>query len=96
MLTETPILNLSKYIELRDNRPHIRGRRIPVATIAHSSQTHAWDVATLCEQFTLSRVEVLSALLYYSEYQTEIEAQEADYQRQLDEAQRVFDERHIR
>lgn len=93
MLTETPILNLSKYIELRDNRPHIRGRRIPVATIAHSSQTHGWDVATLCEQFTLSRGEVLSALLYYSEYQTELEVQEADYQRQLDEAQRVFDER---
>jgi uncharacterized protein (DUF433 family) len=92
MLSEAPILNLSKYIELRDNRPHIRGRRVSVATIAHSSQTHGWDVKMLCEQFTLSQNEVLSALLYYAENQSEIEAQEADYQRELDEAQKAFDE----
>lgn len=92
MLSEAPVLNLSKYIELKDNRPHIRGRRVPVATIAHSSQTHGWDVIMLCEQFTLSRVEVLSALLYYAEHQAEIEAQEAEYQRELDQAQKAFDE----
>ncbi|MDX2076776.1 MAG: DUF433 domain-containing protein [bacterium] len=93
MLQEAPIFSLSKYIEMRDNRPHIRGRRVPVATIAHSSQTHGWDVAMLCEQFTLNQAEVLSALLYYAEYKTEIEAQEALYQRMLDDAQKAFDER---
>lgn len=96
MLSEAPVLILSKYIELRDNRPHIRGRRVPVVTIAHSSETQGWDVATLCEQFTLSQVEVLSALLYYAEHQIEIEAQEADYQRELDEAQKAFDEQQNR
>ncbi len=93
MIQEAPIFSLSKYIEMPDNRPHIRGRRVPVATIAHSAQTHGWDVATLCEQFTLSQTEVLSALLYYAEYQAQIEAQEADYQRGLDDAQKAIDER---
>ncbi|MDZ4672553.1 MAG: DUF433 domain-containing protein [Phototrophicales bacterium] len=96
MLKEAPIFNLSKYIELRDERPHIRGRRVSVATIAHSAQTHGWDVPTLCEQFTLSQTEVLSALLYYSEYGVQIEAQEEAYQHELDEAQKAFDERQNR
>jgi hypothetical protein len=35
-------------------------------------------------------------LLYYAENQSEIEAQEADYQHELDEAQKAFDEQQNR
>ena len=45
-------LNLSKYIDLRDERPHVRGRRIPVATIAHSARSQGWNVDQLAYEFT--------------------------------------------
>ena len=81
-------VDLRKYIEIRlfGERPHIRGRRIPVATIAHSAHSQGWSVAELAYQFTLSEAEVLAALLYYAEHQAAIEAQEAAYQAQLDAA----------
>ncbi len=81
-------LNLSKYIDLRDERPHVRGRRIPVATIAHSARSQGWNVDQLAYEFTLSEAEVLAALLYYEENRDAIEAQEAAYQRALDKAHR--------
>ena len=83
-------VDLRKYIEVRlfGERPHIRGRRIPVATIAHSAHNPGWSVADLAYQFTLSEAEVLAALLYYQERKDEIEAQEAAYQSQLDSAYR--------
>jgi uncharacterized protein (DUF433 family) len=81
-------LNLSKYIDLRDERPHVRGRRIPVATIAHSARSQGWTINQLAYEFTLSEAEVLAALLYYEENRDAIEAQEAAYQRALDKAHR--------
>jgi len=87
---------MSKYIETRifGERPHIRGRRIPVATIAHSAQSQNWGIAELAYQFALSEPEVLAALLYYQENKDLIEAQEAAYQAELDEAQRRYDAAH--
>ena len=81
-------LDLRKYIEVRlfGERPHIRGRRIPVATLAHSARTQGWSVADLVHEFTLTEAEVLAALLYYAEHQAILEAQEAVYQTQLDSA----------
>lgn len=37
-MTDKPALDLSKYVEVRifGERPHVRGRRIPIATIAQS------------------------------------------------------------
>ena len=92
-MAEAPTtVDLRKYIEVRifGERPHIRGRRIPVATIAHSHQSQGWGVAELAYQFTLSEPQVLAALLYYEENKDVIEQQEAAYQAELDEAYRLY------
>ena len=87
-------VDLNKYIETRifGERPHIRGRRIPVATIAHSAHSQVWSVAEIAYQFTLSEPQVLAALLYYEENKELIEAQETAYQTELDEAYRLHGE----
>ena len=94
MTDQAPALDLSKYIEVRlfGERPHIRGRRIPVATIAYSAHSQGWDVSRLAYEFTLSEAQVLSVLLYYEEHRDEIDAQEAAYQAELDEAYRLYGE----
>jgi len=85
-------IDLSKYIEIRlfEDRPHIRGRRIPVATIAYNARTNGWGVSELAENFGLTDEQVLAALLYYSEHTAEIDAQEAAYQAELDNAYRQY------
>jgi uncharacterized protein (DUF433 family) len=87
-----PVLVLDKYIETRifGERPHIRGRRIPVATIAYNAHTHQWGVTRLTREFGLTEAEVLAALLYYEEHKEQIDAQEKDYQAELDEAFRLY------
>lgn len=74
------------------DRPHIRGRRIPVATIVRHAQKQGWSVAELAYQFSLSAEQVQAALDYYANHTDLIEQQEAVYQAELDEAQRQFDE----
>jgi len=71
-----PIVDLSKYIELRDDRPCIRGRRLPVAFIAAAYHTNQLSIAETAYQFTLSEEQVLAALLYYRENQEQIDAQD--------------------
>jgi uncharacterized protein (DUF433 family) len=87
MVDQAPALDLSKYIEVRlfGERPHIRGRRVPVAVIAHSAQSQNWGITELAYNFSLSEAEVLSALLYYEENKAAIEALEAQEQWLLDE-----------
>ncbi len=84
-------VDLAKYIEVRifGDRPHIRGRRIPVATIAHSAHSQPWSVSELAYQFSLSEAEVLAALLYYEEHTEDIEANEAVYQAELENMHRT-------
>lgn len=79
----SPPVNLEKYIDhhFYAERPHIRGRRIPIAVIAHNARDNAWTVPQLMEEFTLSQAEVLAALLYYEEHEDGIEAQEHEEQR---------------
>jgi uncharacterized protein (DUF433 family) len=88
-------INLSTYIDATyfGERPHIRGRRVPVATVAYSARDNDWSVEELGYQYTLSEAEVLAALLYYSQHQAEIDAQEAAYQAKLDRAYEQFGER---
>lgn len=76
-----PAVDLDKYIETRifGERPHVRGRRIPVATLAYSARSQGWGVAELVYNFTLSEAQVLAALLYYQEHKDLIDAQEAAY-----------------
>ena len=77
-------VDLTKYITLEADRPHIRGRRIPIATVAYNARDNSWDVPTLMDNFGLSQAEVLAALLYYQEHTDEIDAQEQAYQAELD------------
>lgn len=83
-------LDLSKYIELRDNRPHIRGRRLPVIFVAAAEQANKLPISELAYQFTLSEEEVLAALLYYREHKSEMDAQDAEDARQSDEMHRRY------
>jgi uncharacterized protein (DUF433 family) len=91
MTDQAPALDLSKYIEIRifGERPHIRGRRVPVSTIADGAHSLGWDVPRLAYEYTLSEAQVLSALLYYEEHKAEIDAQEVAYQAELDEAYQI-------
>jgi uncharacterized protein (DUF433 family) len=79
-------LDLSKYIEsvFFDERPHVRGRRIPVATTAYNYRSNAWTVAETAHNFGLSEPEVFAALLYYEEHRTEIDDQERHEQELFD------------
>ncbi len=97
MTDQAPALDLSKYVEIRlfGERPHIRGRRVPIATIAYSAAAQGWDVAQLAYEYTLSEAQVLSALLYYEEHKAEIDAQEAAYQAELNDAQRRYGENSV-
>ncbi len=78
-------VDLSKYIEMRDERPCLRGRRLPVAFVAAAQQTNQLSVAELAYQFTLTEEQVLAALLYYREHKAEIDRQDAA------EAQQSYD-----
>lgn len=78
-------VDLSKYIELRDDRPHVRGRKLPVAFVAAAHQTNQLSISDLAYQFTLSEEQVLAVLLYYREHKAEIDAQDAaDAERSLE------------
>lgn len=74
-----PAVNVSKYIDSQffGERPHIRGRRITVYQVAVVAQAENLSVSRLMYEFSLSESEVLAALLYYAEYRTALDAQEA-------------------
>lgn len=71
---------LTDYIEKRrfGDRPHIRGRRVPVSIIASAARDNTGvGVPELADAYGLSETEVLAALLYYAHHQEEIDTQEA-------------------
>jgi uncharacterized protein (DUF433 family) len=74
-------IDLSEYIERKyfQERPHVRGRRIPVAVIAEAAYANGWSVSTIMQEYGLSETEVLAALLYYVEHREVIDALEAAY-----------------
>lgn len=90
-------VDLRKYIDrsLHGNRPHIRGRRLPVSFIAVNAEHNQWTVRDLAYQFSLSEEQVLAALLYYREHRAEIDAQDAEEQRLFDEMYRKYGETPI-
>lgn len=83
-------VDLRKYVEIRffENRPHIRERRVPVATVAYNFHTNQWTVSETAENFGLTEPEVLAALLYYEEHRAEIDVQEQEENRLFDEMKR--------
>ncbi len=48
----TAVVDLSSYVDTQyfGERPHVRGRRVPVATIAYNARENHWDVAELAYQ----------------------------------------------
>lgn len=70
-------VDLSKYIEMRNDRPHIRGRRLPIMFIINTQKAANYTIDELCYDYTLSRAQVLAALLYYQEHQEEMDQLEA-------------------
>ena len=88
-------VDLSKYIETRrmENRPHIRGRRLPVSVVARSAKAHRWSIAEIAYEFTLTEEQVLAALLYYREHKAEIDAQDEEEQRLWDEMSQRHNEK---
>lgn len=79
MTNYAPALDLTKYIEAKwfDDRPHIRGRRVPVWVIAYAAHTNDYNVKELAYDYTLTEAEIFAALLYYEEHKEQIDAQEA-------------------
>lgn len=88
-------VDLRKYIDTKffGVRPHIRGRRVPVATVAYNAQTNHWGLAELAENFGLSEAQVLSALLYYEEHKEEIDKQEEDAQQEYETLKKQYGKR---
>lgn len=84
-------VDLRKYIEVRlfDERPHIRGRRIPVAMIVRRMSANHWTIAETAEDFALSEAEVSAALLYYQEHKEEIDQQEREEDAKFEEMKRL-------
>jgi uncharacterized protein (DUF433 family) len=80
-------VDLSKYIDtqLMGERPHIRGRRLPVSFIAANAAANGWNIQELAYEFTLSEEQVLAALLYYREHKAQIDAQDATEQQLWDQ-----------
>jgi len=80
-------IDLRKYIDTAfyGERPHIRGRRLPVTTVAANWEQRHLSVAELAHEFSLSEEEVLAALLYYRENQAELDAQDVQEQALFDQ-----------
>ncbi len=83
-------VDLSKYIEMRDGRANIRGRRLPVSFIVIDQVKNASSVTELAYNFTLSEEQVLAALLYYREHKDAIDAEYAADAKESEEANRKF------
>jgi uncharacterized protein (DUF433 family) len=70
---ETPTqVDLSPYIEHRlfGERPHLRGRRLPVWVVAYTVRDNPGiTIADLTDNFTITDSEALALLLYYANHQ---------------------------
>ncbi len=71
-------VDLSKYIEMRDNRPNIRGRRFPVMHLISYQRKNQFTLEELCDDFSLSEAEVLAAFLYYRQHKDEMDRQDEE------------------
>jgi uncharacterized protein (DUF433 family) len=78
-LPEKISVALTKYIDSTGERPMIVGTDIPVATVAYRAMSGSWGLCELCYQFSLDEAPVLAALLYYGQFQEQIDALEGDY-----------------
>lgn len=72
------IIDLEDYIDytLMSGRPHIRGRRVDIATIVALAER--LPVAAVAHELTLSVPQVVAALLYHERNKALIEAHIAE------------------
>jgi uncharacterized protein (DUF433 family) len=68
-------VDLSKYIEMRNDRPNIRGRRFPVMYLISYQRANPSTIEELCDDYSLSEAEVLAAFLYYRQHKEEMDRQ---------------------
>ncbi len=91
MSRTTPHLtDLSKYIEMRDGRPYVRGRQLPVIFVAKTAEDNQLSVEELAYEYTLSSEQVLAALLYYREHKSELDVQDDIDSQESQELNRRF------
>ena len=96
MSVEIPeTVDLRKYIDTQffGVRPHIRGRRVPVAMIAYIARAEGWGTRELAYQYSLTEAQAAAALLYYEEHKEEIDKQEVEEQRLYDEMKAKYGRR---
>ena len=94
MAVHTPApVDLGKYIEIRlfGERPHLRGRRVPVAMVVQRMRANNWTIAETAYDFTLSEAEVTAAILYYEEHKDLIDGQEIEAAQEYEEMKRQHD-----
>lgn len=85
VVTENLTVDLTRYVEKHHfgQRPHIRGRRIPIWIIAHAViDNKDIGVPELMYAYDLGEAEVLAALLYYRVFGAEVEALEEEVREQ--------------
>jgi uncharacterized protein (DUF433 family) len=82
-------VDLSHYIHttLMGDTPHLKGRRLSVYTLTKSYEANGFNVMQTAEDYGISDEEVLVALLYYRQHQTEIETQVEAENRHFEEQQ---------
>lgn len=69
---------LADYIEWKDGRATIRGRRyFPVSFVASAAHARNMTVAEIAEDYTLTETQVMAALWFYNLYKDEVDAQDA-------------------
>jgi uncharacterized protein (DUF433 family) len=91
---ETPTqIDVSKYIEIRlfEDRPHIRGRRIPVDIIVLRMRANHWTVDETAYDLSITAAEVSAAILYYEENKAVIDAQIEEEIRLFNEMKRLHE-----
>jgi uncharacterized protein (DUF433 family) len=74
----TNVIDLDQYIEnrLMSDRPHIKGRRVDIASVV--ALADIMPVLQVAEELTLTAEQVLAALMYYEQHRQEIDAQEEE------------------
>ena len=93
MASQAPAtVDLRKYIDMQffGERPHIRGRRVPIAQIVAFARANNWNITDLMYNFSLTEPQVLAALLYYQEHKATIDQQEAEENAAFEEMKRRY------
>ncbi len=83
-------VDLSKYIEMRDGRPNIRGRRLPVSFVAKDYAEKQRSLSEIAWSYTISEEQVVAAILFYLEHREEVDTQDTQLEQEFDELYERF------